>query len=161
MPASSNPQDSGSGLSNVLLWPWRVGRALALLPVSFQLQEGAGGKPGALLSQQAVPETLRPLHSKLTAALQPSEYVLVVPRALHSWQAGPQLFRHALAYNAVEASVKVLHLQSAAERLVSAGQSLLHGAAGKPVGAAPGGRCTACVLACPLLFRCPGLLCTP
>ena len=132
MSASSGPTDVGAGFTDLLLWPWRVGKALALLPVSFQLHEGQPRAGGTVQNQQLVPTALRPLHDKLRAALGPNEYVLVVPRALHSWQAGQQIFSHALAYNAVEAGVKLLHLQPAAERLIAAGHSLLQGATGQP-----------------------------
>ena len=125
--SSSPGSEPAAGIADLLLWPWRVGRALALLPISFQLQEGPSR---TATSQGSTPEALRPLHNKLRAALQPKEYVLVVPRALHSWQAGQQVFSHALAYNAVEAGVKLLHLQPAAERLLGASHALLRGAAG-------------------------------
>lgn len=127
--SSSPGSEPAAGIADLLLWPWRVGRALALLPISFQLQEGPSGTAA---SQSSTPQAPRPLHDKLRAALQPKEYVLVVPRALHSWQAGQQVFSHALAYNAVEAGVKLLHLQPAAERLLGASHALLRGAVGTP-----------------------------
>ena len=164
MSANSSPTDPGAGFTDLLLWPWRVGKALALLPVSFQLHEGQPRAGGTAQHQQLVPTALGPLHDKLRAALGPNEYVLVVPRALHSWQAGQQIFSHALAYNAVEAGVKLLHLQPAAERLMAAGHSLLQGATGQallPAGPAPSSNTVSTSACTPSLGRSTCLLHPP